>query len=177
MSQKVLVVDPEKCTGCRKCEMICSVFHYGASDPGRSLIRVIKWESIGYYLPVTCQNCDKAFCTEVCPAKACHRDPESQKVVIDKDKCIGCKTCIITCPFGVPFFDKVLRVSVKCDFCGGDPQCAAACETRAIRYVEAEMADMARKNEYAAILAAMSGYGGFGNTTPGKAGEVNPRWR
>jgi anaerobic carbon-monoxide dehydrogenase iron sulfur subunit len=159
MSQKVLVVNPQKCTGCRKCEMVCSVFHYGTSDPSRSLIRVMKWENIGFYLPVTCQNCDKPFCTEVCPAKACRRDLETGKVIIDKNKCIGCKTCIIACPFGVPFFDKALRVSVKCDFCGGDPQCVASCETGAIRYIETEFVDIEKKNEYSRMLMDMSGYG------------------
>jgi carbon-monoxide dehydrogenase iron sulfur subunit len=155
MAEKVLVINPEKCTGCRKCEMVCSVFHYGFSDPSRSMIKVKKWEHIGLYLPVTCQSCDEPFCTEVCPAKACHRDPESNKVIIDKDKCIGCKTCIIACPFGVPFFDKTLHVSVKCDFCGGDPQCVASCTTGAIKYIDIDQVDKERKREYSSILAEM----------------------
>ncbi len=160
MGEKVLVIHPERCTGCRKCEMVCSVFHYGESNPSRSLIRIMKWEHIGLYLPVTCQSCDEPFCTEVCPAKACHRDPETNKVVIDRDKCIGCKTCIIACPFGVPFFDKELHVSVKCDFCGGDPQCVACCETKAIEYVETDLANLDKRREYSIKLAELRGYGG-----------------
>ncbi|MFC2038308.1 4Fe-4S dicluster domain-containing protein [Chloroflexota bacterium] len=159
MAEKILVIDPEKCTGCRKCEVVCSVFHNGASNPGRSRIRVIKWENIGLYLPVTCQNCDDAFCTDVCPAKACHRDPETNKIVIDGDICIGCKTCIIACPFGVPFFDKVDHVSVKCDFCDGNPQCVASCETKAIDYVDLHLANKYRLNEQARNLAQLTGYG------------------
>ncbi len=155
MQEKVLVINPEKCTGCRKCEMVCSVFHYGEINPGRSLIKVKKWEHIGLYLPVTCQSCNEPFCTKVCPAKACHRDPVTNKVIIDKNKCIGCKTCILACPFGVPFFDEVEHVSVKCDFCDGDPQCVAACTTGAIKYIEIDQIDKEKKREYSVLLAGM----------------------
>lgn len=145
--EKVLVVDPEKCDGCRKCETACSVFHTGADDPARSRIRIISWENIGLYLPITCQSCDQPFCTEVCPAKACRRDLKTNKVLIDKDKCIGCKTCILACPFGVPLFDKTERVTVKCDFCDGDPQCVPCCEPGALTYIGADFVGINKRKE------------------------------
>ncbi len=137
MQEKVLIIDHEKCTGCRLCEMVCSVFHNGASNPSRSRIRVIKWEFIGFYLPITCQNCEKPFCVEVCPTGACHRDLNTHAVLIDENKCIGCRTCIIACPFGAPSFDWVEHVTVKCDYCDGEPQCVRFCEPSAIQYVDA----------------------------------------
>jgi carbon-monoxide dehydrogenase iron sulfur subunit len=137
MKGKVLVIDHEKCTGCRECELACSVFHTGASNPSRSRIKVIKWEWEGLYLPMTCQNCEKPFCVEVCPTKACHVDPGMNRVLIDSNICIGCKTCILACPFGAPLFDSVERVTVKCDYCDGDPQCVRFCEVNAIKYVDA----------------------------------------
>jgi carbon-monoxide dehydrogenase iron sulfur subunit len=137
MKGKVLVIDHEKCTGCRECELACSVFHTGASNPSRSRIKVIKWEWEGLYLPMTCQNCEKPFCVEVCPTKACHVDPGMNRVLIDSNICIGCKTCILACPFGAPSFDNVERVTVKCDYCDGDPQCVRFCEVNAIKYVDA----------------------------------------
>lgn len=148
MPVKVLVIDQEKCTGCRKCEMVCSVFHTGSSDPNRSRIRVVKWEKFGFYFPVTCQNCERPYCTEVCPAKACHRDLKTEQVLIDKDKCIGCRTCILSCPFGVPFFDKIERVTMKCDFCNGDPQCVSCCEAKAIDYVDIDTVHMYKRREH-----------------------------
>jgi carbon-monoxide dehydrogenase iron sulfur subunit len=157
MVDKVLVVDQAKCTGCRKCEMVCSVFHTGFSDPSRSRIRVLKLDEIGFYLPMSCQSCEKPLCTEVCPAKACHRDLKTNKVVIDKTKCIGCKTCIIACPFGAPSYDKVERVSIKCDFCDGDPQCVACCETKAIDYVEVDQVSMNRRREVSVKLSQFMG--------------------
>ncbi len=149
MADKILSINAEKCTGCRKCEMVCSIFHTGTSDPNRSRIKVTKWENIGLYLPVSCHNCEKPFCIEVCPAKACHRDLQTNKVVIDKTKCIGCKTCILACPFGVPLFDKIERVTIKCDFCDGDPQCVACCEAGAIDYLDANFIGMSKRREVA----------------------------
>ncbi|MFC1949489.1 4Fe-4S dicluster domain-containing protein [Chloroflexota bacterium] len=148
MEKKVLVIDHEKCTGCRQCELVCSVFHTGASNPSRARIRIIKWENIGLYLPLTCNNCERPFCTEVCPTKACHIDPEMHRVVIDKNKCIGCKTCILACPFGHPSFDPVERITVKCDYCDGDPQCVRFCEVGAIKYVD--VSEISRMRQYAA---------------------------
>jgi anaerobic carbon-monoxide dehydrogenase iron sulfur subunit len=152
MTDKILVMNPDKCTGCRKCEMVCSVFHTGTSNPNRSRIKVTKWENVGLYLPTTCQNCDRPFCTEVCPAKACHRDVKTNKVVIDKTKCIGCKTCILACPFGVPLFDKTERVTIKCDFCDGDPQCVASCEAHAIEYLDVDEPGISKRKEVTSKL-------------------------
>ncbi len=147
MDGKVLLVDQEKCTGCRQCEMVCSVFHSGASNPSRSRIKVVKWENVGFYLPTTCQNCEKPFCVEVCPTKACHKDLGHQRVLIDRDKCIGCKTCIIACPFGAPLFDVVDRVTIKCDYCDGEPQCVRFCEAKAVTYVDADKMNVSRKRD------------------------------
>ena len=155
---KVLVVDQTKCTGCRKCELVCSVFHTGSSNPVRSRIRVVKWEHIGFYLPVTCQNCEEPRCTEVCPAKACSRDLETYEVLIDKSKCIGCRTCILSCPFGVPSFDKIEHVTVKCDFCNGDPQCVSSCEERAIEYVDIDAVQTKKRREVFLKLSQAKGF-------------------
>jgi anaerobic carbon-monoxide dehydrogenase iron sulfur subunit len=150
MEQKVLVVDQQKCTGCRLCELVCSVHHTGASNPSRSRIKVVKWEHVGVYLPMTCNHCEKAYCVEVCPTKACHRELENNnRVVIDKNLCIGCRTCVVACPFGHPFFDVQERVTVKCDFCDGDPKCVAFCDMKAVAYVDADMIQVPKKREAA----------------------------
>ena len=148
--QKVLVVDQEKCTGCRLCELVCSVHHTGSSNPSRARIKVVKWEHVGIYLPMICNHCEKAYCVEVCPTKACHRETDNNnRVVIDKNLCIGCRTCIVACPFGHPFFDVQERVTVKCDFCDGDPKCVTFCDPKAVTYVDADMIQMAKKREAA----------------------------
>jgi Fe-S-cluster-containing dehydrogenase component len=154
MDQKVLVIDQQKCTGCRLCEMVCSVFHTGASNPSRARIKVVKWEDVGFYLPMICNHCEKAYCVEVCPTKACHREPDQhQRVIIDKKLCIGCRTCIVACPFGHPFFDIHERVTVKCDYCDGDPLCVSFCEVKAISFTDADKSNMTKKREAATKLA------------------------
>jgi len=155
MNGKVIGIDHEKCTGCGECEKVCSLFHTGADNPARARIKVVKWQNAERYLPTTCQNCEKPFCVEVCPTKACHRDFEHQRVLIDKDKCIGCKACIMACPFGAPLFDSEERVSIKCDFCDGNPQCAASCEPKAVYYVEADQVGQKRTRQTAQRLSGL----------------------
>ena len=134
---KVLMIDYEKCTGCRLCELVCSVKHEGVSNPARSRIKVVKWEWEGRYVPMSCQQCESAPCQAVCPVKAVSRDEEMGRVEIDYDVCIGCRMCVAVCPFGAMGFDILAKKVIKCDFCDGDPQCVRFCEPEAIQYVDA----------------------------------------
>ncbi|MBN2076364.1 MAG: 4Fe-4S dicluster domain-containing protein [Dehalococcoidales bacterium] len=134
---KVLILDYEKCTGCRECEMVCAIQHEGVSNPARSRIKVIKREWEGIYIPVTCQQCETAPCMTICPMKAISRDRELNRVVVNYNTCIGCRSCIAACPFGAMSFNALTQKVMKCDFCDGDPQCVRFCETKAIRYADA----------------------------------------
>src|SRR4030042_6394527 len=112
---KVLFINYEKCTGCRQCELVCSVQHTGASNPSRANIHVVKWEHEGFYLPVVCQQCVDAPCLNVCPKKAISREEDSNRVIIDYDRCIGCRACVVACPFGAMGFDSIDQKVIKCD--------------------------------------------------------------
>ena len=81
--KKMLVVDYQKCTGCRSCELACSVSHGRASNPAKSAIRVIKSEGTGLSVPVVCQQCEEAPCAAICPVEAISRDPGMEAVVTD----------------------------------------------------------------------------------------------
>jgi carbon-monoxide dehydrogenase iron sulfur subunit len=133
---KVLILNYEKCTGCRECELVCAVQHEGVSNPARSRIKIIKMEWEGKYIPVTCQQCESAPCMAICPVKAISRDQNLNRVLVNYDKCIGCRMCITACPFGAMSFNGLTQKVMKCDFCDGDPQCVRFCETKAIRYAE-----------------------------------------
>ncbi|MCK4764802.1 MAG: 4Fe-4S dicluster domain-containing protein [Candidatus Aminicenantes bacterium] len=146
---KVLKIDYEKCTGCRQCELVCSVFHEGVSNPSRARINVVKWESEGLYIPMSCQQCEDAPCMSICPMKAISRDKELDYVKIDYDICIGCRTCVAVCPFGGMGFDVIGKKVIKCDLCDGDPQCVRFCEVKAVEYVEADRQGMDKKREAA----------------------------
>jgi Fe-S-cluster-containing hydrogenase component 2 len=67
--------------------------------------------------------------------------------VLDEEKCIGCRACILACPFGAIGFDYGKNIAKKCDLCGGDPKCVAFCETHALRYESSELAEMRKQNK------------------------------
>jgi len=143
--EKVLVVEHEKCTGCRLCELVCSVYHDGVCNPARGRIKIVKWESEGVYVPVVCQHCEDAPCMNACPAKAIYRDPDTDAVVVDYSKCIGCKFCVTVCPFGAMGYNPVDKKVFKCDLCGGDPQCVRFCDMKAVNFVPADKYTSSKK--------------------------------
>ncbi len=137
MANKVLKIDHVKCTGCRLCELVCAVKHDCVSNPTRSRIRIIKWESEGIYVPISCQQCEDAPCASACPLKALVLTEEMGRVEVDYDLCIGCRTCVSICPFGAMHFTALDRKVIKCDLCDGDPQCVRFCEVKAVDFVDA----------------------------------------
>lgn len=145
--EKILVVDHEKCTGCRVCEMVCSVEHAGVNNPSRSRIHVIKWQWEGFELPMVCQQCEDAPCVAVCPKDALSHDTSLGRVVLDYDLCIGCKMCVTACPFGGMGIDIVARQVIKCDLCDGDPTCVRFCDPGALQFVPSTWANLRKKRE------------------------------
>lgn len=127
-----LTIIPEKCTGCMQCELACSWVQTGTFQPSRSVIRVNVFDEEASYAPFTCFQCDEAWCMNACPVNAIAIDPvHGAKIVLDK-QCVGCHLCTIACPFGTVFTTPGSDLASKCNLCGGDPACAAACPTGAI---------------------------------------------
>ncbi len=149
MEAKVLSINHEKCTGCRRCELVCSVYHDGVSNPARSRIKVEKWEWEGLYIPMVCKQCVDAPCMNVCPVKAISRDEAKGKVSVDYDLCIGCRSCVAVCPFGAMNFNAGEKKVFKCDLCDGEPQCVRFCEIKAVDYVDAARESLFRKRDAA----------------------------
>ena len=132
---RVLIVDHAKCTGCRSCEMACSVAHGGAVNPHKSAVRVVKWEGEGLSVPVVCLQCDEPACAAICPVQAIAPDPATGALIVDTDLCVGCRMCVVACPFGAIALDGDRRRAVKCDLCGGaEPWCVRFCEPGALAY-------------------------------------------
>ena len=149
---KVLQINHEKCTGCRLCELVCAVRHDGISNPIRSRIRVMKWESEGVYIPMACQQCQDAPCLYGCPVGAISRNDQTGTVEVDYDVCIGCRTCVSVCPFGGMSFNGIDNKVIKCDLCDGDPQCVRFCEVQAVEFVESSDVSIDKKREAAQRL-------------------------
>jgi len=153
LTGKALMINYEKCTGCRLCELVCSVMHDGVSNPSRARIRIVKWEAEGLYIPMSCQQCEDAPCMNVCPVKAISRDEKLNRVMVDYNVCIGCRMCVTACPFGAISFDSIGKKVIKCDLCDGDPQCVRFCEVKALEYVDADHVSVLKKREAAHRLS------------------------
>ena len=89
---KQLVIKPEKCIGCRTCELACSFGHYGEFNPKYANVHVFEYEKAAVAIPMMCLQCEEPSCMKVCPVKAITRN-EHNAVVINYRKCIGCKMC------------------------------------------------------------------------------------
>lgn len=147
--KKVLMVKPEKCTGCRTCELTCSFIHNGDFSPARSRITVFSFEKEGFSAPVVCQQCSVAACMEVCPVGAITRSEELGAMLVNDEKCLRCKMCTIACPFGATFFDHVSDKILKCDLCSGDPGCVKFCPSGALAYEESTVANLKKRKDFA----------------------------
>lgn len=137
MTMKVIVAEPKKCTGCRQCEIACSLKHAGVSNPTRSRIRVINWENREIFLPVSCQHCEDPPCMAACPKEAIYREDVLNSVAIDFERCVGCGTCVYACPYGAMGFDSDRGRARKCNLCAGDPVCVRFCEPGALSFKDA----------------------------------------
>ena len=146
---KALNIDPKKCTGCLQCEIACSMENTGAFGLSQSRIKVFKFHNEGRFVPYTCTQCAEAWCLKACPVDAISLDPETGAKVVNESTCVGCKVCTIACPFGTINYATDSGKVFKCDLCGGDPQCADACPTEAITYVDAGYAGLDRMREWA----------------------------
>jgi len=143
--EKILFVDPEKCTGCKVCELVCSLEHENEINPTKSRIHAISWEEEGIDVPIVCQQCETPLCELACPKKATYRDPQTGAMLINEEECIGCRMCILVCPFGGPSINPDTRKTIKCDLCQGEPKCVEFCVTKALQYMPVSKAVLLRK--------------------------------
>jgi len=115
-----------KCSGCRKCEIACSLFHEGKIWPEASRIRVFMLVP-GAEFPHLCAQCEDYPCVEACPEDALSISKETEAVLVDREKCTACGICIDACPGRVPHIHPTDKYAVICDLCGGAPRCVEAC--------------------------------------------------
>lgn len=138
MAKKLLMAEPDKCTGCKACQIVCSIKHSGVSSPRKSRIRIIPLGS-DIFLPVGCQHCEEAPCMNVCPKDAIYLDQKLERVMVDYDRCVSCRTCAAACPYGAILFEYEHGKIYKCDLCDGAPECVRFCEPRCLKFVDRSM--------------------------------------
>ena len=161
---KAMLIDTTRCIGCRACQVACKSWHnlpgerttfsetwsnpryMNSNNYTRIIFREVaqpEGKLNWYFIKRQCMHCQDPACESVCPVGALTK-LKSGPVVYDDDRCIGCRYCMMACPFQVPKFEWGSAVPLirKCDFCadrieiGLAPSCATACPSQALVFGE-----------------------------------------
>lgn len=130
---KTLVAIPDRCTGCHRCEMWCSMKRKGVINIERAAIHVLRREP-SIDTPLVCLQC--GICLDSCPKDLIKRNKKTGAIEINTQECKFCGFCVTACPYGMITVDGIDKHAVKCDLCGGDPECVKHCREKAILYVD-----------------------------------------
>ena len=133
MTRYGMLINTKKCVGCYACRMACQMIN--KLEPEEAFISYKEIEQGTYpsvyaeTVPVQCMHCENAPCQQVCPTHATYTT-DSGVVLVDEEKCIGCKYCMAACPYGVRIQIEKTGVIEKCRFCwyeGTPPACVGTC--------------------------------------------------
>lgn len=132
-SRRYIENNPKNCSGCRLCELVCSTKHNpGLTNPKKSRIRVAIEHRENKNEPRVCTQCPEHPCLEACPVEALRIHSDLGIPVVEAGACTGCRACVEACPGGFMYFDEEANAALKCDLCGGDPECVKNCPQAAI---------------------------------------------
>ncbi|MFP3040966.1 4Fe-4S dicluster domain-containing protein [Treponema primitia] len=146
---KRIIIDQEKCDGCKNCTVACMLAHRATPgtvydldllDPKNEARHTIVANGKGGYFPIFCRHCSVPDCVGACMSGALCKDPVSGHVQYDESRCGTCFMCVMSCPYGNVKPDKVTHKKIlKCDFCKDDtegPNCVRVCPKKAIHVEE-----------------------------------------
>lgn len=157
---KKIYCDIKKCLGCGSCEIACAVEHSKSKKLNKAIAetelpikrrkaqfvatgvprskfpRITEAGNLerGVAISTGCYHCEDAPCVAACMSGAMYKDKETGQTKHDKDKCVGCWMCIMSCPFGALTRQKEEKLVVKCDLCPDRDvlACVEACPTGAL---------------------------------------------
>ena len=167
---KAFVIDVSICNGCYCCQIACKDEHVGNDwtpyakpqpDTGQfwlkqnEFVRGTVPKVKMHYIPVLCMHCETAPCIPACPVEDTIYKRDDGLIIIDPEKCTGCKSCVDSCPYGVIYFNEDLNIAQKCTGCAHlldngwkEPRCVDACPTGALKFgEESEFDNLIKKAE------------------------------
>ncbi|CAI1590946.1 4Fe-4S dicluster domain-containing protein [Serratia fonticola] len=154
------LIDIKRCYGCKTCSMACK--SENQTPPGVLWRRVREYETDSPnsegFISMSCNHCDDPQCMKVCPADTYHKRPDGI-VVQDHEKCIGCRMCIMACPYNAPVFDPQEGKTSKCNMCaerldeGLPPRCVASCPAGVLKFGDIEELRKIHSTDWAVLEA------------------------
>ncbi|WP_243546445.1 4Fe-4S dicluster domain-containing protein [Pseudodesulfovibrio tunisiensis] len=141
--------DKDYCIGCHLCELACLTAHSESKDliiayteerarDGLSPCKRV-FEKGTVSVAISCRHCDEPSCVAACISGGLQKDPETGRTVYNRDKCVGCWSCLMACPYGAIRRHPTENRIVKCDLCADreeGPACVAACPNQALKFEE-----------------------------------------
>jgi Fe-S-cluster-containing dehydrogenase component/formate-dependent nitrite reductase membrane component NrfD len=135
------VIDHRKCIGCHACSVACKTEHEVPLGSYRTWVKYVERGTFPhtrrFFTVLRCNHCTDAPCVPICPTAALIKRDDGI-VDFDKDRCIGCKSCMQACPYDAIYIDPNTNTAAKCNFCahrvevGLEPACVIVCPERAI---------------------------------------------
>lgn len=160
--QERIIIDIEKCVGCGACVVTCmdqnDIYPENGQPPFRRIYQseseeVSKDSPLIRFASLGCRHCTDSPCLTGCPTGAIYRDPASQAILVAEERCIGCHSCALACPFGVPRYDSKDHMQ-KCNLCSGrleaglQPACVKVCPYGALSLDNPNCAQGAKETAY-----------------------------
>ena len=153
---KEILIDIEKCMGCKSCEIACRIAHSISKNLFSAIFekklpqkRVYVENIDGFPVPVQCRHCEDAPCVMACMTGALYKDGNSV-TCYDESVCVGCFMCVMVCPFGIINRNRYEKKIVKCDRCPDRdiPACVEACPTNALTFKDVGEFSFERRTKY-----------------------------
>lgn len=128
----LIAIDSQACTGCRTCEVVCSLFHEQRCRPAESRIAIAADYEHSLLEPRICRLCDSPDCVAACPTGALDQDARTMVIAVNRETCNGCQACVEVCSYQAIRWSPELERIFVCDRCGGEPACVQFCTSGAL---------------------------------------------